>query len=77
MYLFFEAKLKSPFRMMQVNTFDSTGCKVIGQKFSGFPPSLFFYANNVSPNFLTSRTVFVFHAVWRLFVIRKRRAVHF
>ena len=31
--------------MMKVSTFDSTGCKVIGRKFSGFQASPFLYAN--------------------------------
>ena len=41
MYFLFEAKLKSLFQIMEVNTFESTGCKVIERKFYGFSVSPF------------------------------------
>ena len=63
--------------MMEVHTFDSTGCKVIERKFSGFPTSPFFYANTATPDFHTSGNVFAVQAVWRMFFRRERRIGHF
>ena len=81
-YLFFEAKLKSLFRMTEVNVFDRTGkynkCLRGGWiKFSGFPASPFLYANTVTPDFHTSGNVLVVQAVWRIFFIQERRTGHF
>ena len=81
-YLFFEAKLKSLFRMTEVNVFDSTGkynkCLRGGWiKFSGFPASPFLYANTVTPDFHTSGNVFAVQAVWRIFFRHQRRTGHF
>ena len=49
--------------MMEVNTFDDAGYKVIGRKFSGFPASPFLYANTVTPDFQTSENVFADQAI--------------
>ena len=81
-YLFFEAKLKSLFRMTEVNVFDSTGkynkCLRGGWiKFSGFPASPFLYANTVTPDFHTSGNLFAVQAVWRIFFRHQRRTGHF
>ena len=81
-YLFFEAKLKSLFRMTEVNVSDSTGkynkCLRGGWiKLSGFPASPFLYANTVTPDFHTSGNVFAVQAVWRIFFRHQRRTGHF
>ena len=76
MYLLFEAKLKSLFQIMEVNTFESTGCKVIERKFYGFSVSPVLKVNTVTPDFHTSRNVFSVKAVWRIFVRCERRTGH-
>ena len=81
-YLFFVAKLKSLFRMTEINVFDITGkynkCLHGGWiKFSGFPASPFLYVNTVTPDFHTSGNVLAVQAVWRIFFRHERRTGHF
>ena len=50
-------------RISDVNTFESTGCKVIGLKFSGLPGSSFLCATTITPE----RHIFSFHAIYIIF----------
>ena len=63
--------------MIEVNTFNATGCKVIGRKFSGSPVSPFLYANTPTPDLYASGNAFAFQAVRRIFVRREQRTGHY
>ena len=69
--------MQSQLRVSDVNTFESTGWKIVGQKFSGLPGSAFLCASTVTTERHIFGKVFSFHAVCTIFTRCDRNIGHF